>query len=178
MHATHPPDRERDVERDLVDELAQAVLQRVAPEELVVFEETAADYFREPELVLSGRRRDEAVGFGLEMALLTPYVLAVGTAVVRFLASAISEAVRDEVRDELKPVIAGPIRRLFRRDDACAAGRQEATGLGHAPTPGVTVEQAREVHRVALQQARKSGLDDDKASLLADAFVGALVVKG
>jgi hypothetical protein len=57
-----PPDRDRDVERDLVDELAQAVLQRVAPEELVVFEETEADYFREPEPVLSGRRRDEAVG--------------------------------------------------------------------------------------------------------------------
>jgi hypothetical protein len=34
------------------------------------------------------------------MARLTPYVLVVGTAVVRFLAAVVSGAVRDEVRDE------------------------------------------------------------------------------
>jgi hypothetical protein len=42
----------------------------------------------------------------------------------------------------------------------------------------VTVEQAREVRQVALRQARQSGLDDEKAALLADAFVGALLVNG
>jgi hypothetical protein len=175
MRAIHPSAR-RDIEQDLVDELACTVLQRVAPEELVVFDETAADYFRDPELVLSGRRRDEAVGFGLEMALLTPYVLAVGTVVVRFLGSIISDAVRDEIRDELKPVIAGPVRRVFRREGAPLAVRRESAGQD--PAPGVTAEQAREVRRVALQQARRSGLDDEKASLLADAFVGALLVNG
>jgi hypothetical protein len=175
MRATYPSDR-GDIERDLVDELACTVLQRVAPEELVVFDETAADYSRDPELVLNARRRDEAVGFGLEMALLTPYVLAVGTVVVRFLGSIISDAVRDEIRDELKPVIAGPVRRLFRREGTPQADRGESAGQDRAP--GVTAEQAREVRRVALQQARRSGLDDDKASLLADAFVGALLVNG
>ncbi len=94
MHAKHSADRDKDAERDLVDELARSVLQQIAPEELVLFAETEADYFRDPELVLSGRRRDEAVGFGLEMALMTPYVLAAGTVVVRFLASAVSDAGR------------------------------------------------------------------------------------
>ena len=42
----------------------------------------------------------------------------------------------------------------------------------------MTVEQAREVHRVALQRAMQSGLDEEKAALLADAFVGALLVNG
>jgi len=175
MRATYPSDR-GDIEKVLVGELTCTVLRRVAPEELVVFDETAADYFRDPELVLNGRRRDEAVGFGLEMALLTPYVLAVGTVVVRFLGSIVSDAVRDEVRDELKPVIAGPVRRLFRREGAPPADRRESGGPDRAP--GVTAEQAREVRRVALLQARRSGLDDEKASLLADAFVGALLVNG
>jgi hypothetical protein len=35
----------------------------------------------------------------------------------------------------------------------------------------VTVAQAREVRCVALLQARQSGLDEEKAALLADAFV-------
>ncbi len=174
MHAKHSADRDKDAERDLVDELARSVLQQIAPEELVLFAETEADYFRDPELVLSGRRRDEAVGFGLEMALMTPYVLAAGTVVVRFLASAVSDA----VRDELKPVIAEPVRRLFRRDGAPAGGQRESTGQDRGTVPGMTVEQAREVRRVALQQARQSGLDEEKASLLADAFVGALLVNG
>jgi hypothetical protein len=175
MDAAIPSERHGDVEQSLVDELAHAVLERVAPEELVLFDETAADYFRDPKLLLSPERRDEAVGFGLEMALLTPYVLLVGTAVVRFLASIISDAVHDEVRDELKPIIAGPIRRLFRRNGLSSADSRESAERD--PAAGMTAEQAREIRRVALQQAKQSGLDDDKASLLADAFVGALLVK-
>jgi hypothetical protein len=174
MHAARASGRDQATERDLVGELAHAVVGRVAPEELVLFEETEADYFRDPRLPGAGRR-DEAVGFGLEMALLTPYVLAVGTAVVRFLASVVSDTVRDELKDELKPAIPGPVRRLFRRDDSPAAGREARE---HARAPGLTVAKAREVRRVALQQARQSGLDDEKAALLADAFVGALAVSG
>ena len=174
MPAAHTPGRDGAVERDLVDELARSVVRQVAPEELVLFDETAVDYFRDPGRQLSASGRDEAVGFGLDLALLTPYVLAAGTVVVRFLAAAISDAVRDEVRDELKPVVAGPVRRLFRRDDL--AGHR--TAAEHDPALTVTAGQAREVRRIALQQARKSGLDDEKASLLADAFVGALLVNG
>jgi hypothetical protein len=165
-----------DAERDLVGELARAVVRCVAPEELELFAETEADYVRDPGLVLRARSRDEAVGFGLDLALLTPYVLVVGTAVVHFLAMVVSDAVRDEAREELKPVIAGRVRRLLRRDAPAAADRR---GPGeHDRPPGVTVEQAREVRQLALRQALQFGLDDQKAALLADAFVGALLVNG
>jgi len=93
---------------------------------------------------------------------------------VRFLATVVSDAVRDEVRDELKPVVAGRVRRLLRRDDPAEADRRGSCEQDRAP--GVTVKQAQEVRRVALQQAVQSGLDDEKAALLADAFVGALMV--
>ena len=158
-------------ERDLVGKLARDVVLRIAPEELGLFEETAADYFRDPGRVLRAGRRDEAVGFGLDMALLTPYVLVAGTAVVHFLASVGSDA----ARDELKPVVAEGVRRLLRRDDPDEADRSET---GRPERVVVTVEQAREVRRVALRQAKQSGLDDGKAALLADAFVGALLVSG
>jgi hypothetical protein len=176
MRGARTSGQDRDAERDLVRELARAVLGHVAPEELGLFAETEADYFRDPGIVLRGRGRDEAVGFGLDLALLTPYVLVVGTAVVHFLATVVSDAVRDEARDELKTVIAGRVRRLLRRDDPVAAGRRAPEE--HDRTPGVTVEQAREVRQVALRQAVQSGLDDEKAALLADAFVGALLVDG
>jgi hypothetical protein len=176
MRAAQTSGQDRDAERDLVGELARVVVGRVAPEELGLFEETEADYFRDPRLTLKAGARDEAVGFGLDMALLTPYVLVAGVAVVRFLAAVVSDAVRDEVRDELKPVIAGRIRRLLRRDDLVAADRRQSGERDRAP--GVTVEQAREVRRVAVQQAKQCGLDDEKATLLADAFVGALLVNG
>jgi hypothetical protein len=176
MRGARTSGQDRDAERDLVGELARAVVRCVAPEELGLFAETEADYFRDPELVLRVRSRDEAVGFGLDLALLTPYVLVVGAAVVHFLAMVVSDAVRDEARDELKPVIAGLVRRLLRRDDPAAADRREPEE--HDRAPGVTVEQAREVRQVALRQAMRSGLDDEKAALLADAFVGALLVNG
>ena len=165
-----------DAERDLTGELARAVIGRVAPEELALFEETEADYFRDPGVVLRAGRRDEAVGFGLDLALLTPYVLAAGAAVLRYLGAIVSDIVGDELRDELKPVIAGRVRRLLRRDDPAAAGRPGPAG--HDRAPGLTAEQAREVRQVALRQALQSGLDDEKAALLADAFVGALLVNG
>ena len=165
-----------DAERDLTGELARAVIGRVAPEELALFEETEADYFRDPGVVLRAGRRDEAVGFGLDLALLTPYVLVVGAAVVHFLAAVVSDAVVGEVADELKPVIAGRVRRLLRRDDPSAADRPGPEE--HDQVPGVTVQQARDVRQVALRQALQSGLDDKKAALLADAFVGALLVNG
>jgi hypothetical protein len=176
MRGTRTSGQAGDAERDLVGELARAVVRCVAPEELELFAETEADYVRDPGLVLRARSRDEAVGFGLDLALLTPYVLVVGTAVVHFLAMVVSDAVRDEAREELKPVIAGRVRRLLRRDGPAAADRRGPED--HDRAPGVTVEQAREVRQLALRQAMQSGLDDQKAALLADAFVGALLVNG
>ena len=154
-----------DAGRELVGEVSRTVVRQVAPEELELFSEAEADYYRDPRRALRGSR-DEAVGFGLDMALLTPYVLMAGGAVVQFLATAVCGAVSDEVRDELRPAVAERVRRLLRRDDEPQA------------QPSVTMQQARQVRRVALEQATRSGLDPERAALLADAFVGALLVKG
>lgn len=173
MRRARTSDKGRDAGRELVSELARIVVQHVAPEELGLLGETEADYFRDPRLVLKSTR-DEAVGFGLDMALLTPYVLVVGSAIVHFLATAVCGAVSDEVRDELRPMVAERVRLLLRRDDPAAPGHRESEH--RAGVTGVTVQQARQVRRIALEQATRSGLDPERAALLADAFVGALLV--
>lgn len=153
-----------DEEQALVSELAELAIDGVAPEELPVFEETAAEYFKDPSVTLAAGGRDEAVGFGVEFALLTPYVLAVVTPVVRSLASLLEE----ELREQVRPSVAALVRRVFRRSGS--AGRMEGE-------PALTPTQAGEVWSVAKARAGELGLDADRAELLADAIVGRLLVR-
>src|SRR5512144_1176196 len=98
MNADNGVELEPQEERALVKQLAQTVVGRAAPEELVVFDETVEEYFQDPYQVLRARGRDEAVGFGLELGLLTPYVLAIASAVVNFLVSTIADSAREETK--------------------------------------------------------------------------------
>ena len=157
------PDLSSVDDRALVEDLARAVLEQAAPEELAVFDETAQEYFTDPQAVLDPRRRDEAVGFGLDVALLTPYVLAVATPVLSFLL----ETVAGAARSEAQPVIRDLVRRLFRR--------AAPDGASKAPTP-LTAEQAARVREVARSRAADLGLPEEQQRLLADSVVGGLLV--
>ena len=156
-------------DRDLVEELAKQVLAEIAPEELAVFEETAEEYHQDPQGVLTATGRDEAVGFGLELALLTPYVLAVAGSVLGYLVTTFSDAAKSEA----KPAITDLVHRLFRRGD----GGEKAT---HDPPDkaevNLTAEQAAQVRKVALARAHDLRLSDSNAHLLAEAIVGGLNV--
>jgi hypothetical protein len=165
-------------EQQLAGDLARAVIRQVAPEELAVFDEAAADYFKHSARPQRVKGRDEVVGFGLDMALLAPSALAVATGVVRFLAAVAADAVRDELSDDLKPLISRAVRQAFRRDDPAPANGREGALQRPEPALSLTSEQGREVRQVALQTARQAGLGDGEATLLADAVVGALVVHG
>jgi hypothetical protein len=154
-----------EAEKELVAELARSVLVQAAPEELALFGETAEEYFADPRALLDPGRRDEALGFGLDMAMLTPYVLAVSAGVVRFLATTVADA----ARQESKPLVTRLVRRLLRQPDAAAQA------AGDAPPP-LSSDQARQVRDVAYQQAKHLGLDDDQATLLANSVIGGLVV--
>ena len=155
-----------DEARALASELAALSLEDAAPEELVLFPEVAEEYFRDPDGVLNAQGRDEAVGFGLDVAMLTPYALAVVVPVIKFLASVVEETAKEEVRTSLSE----RIRRLFRRD----AG--ETPDAEAAPAFALAREQARTVRQTAFDQARGLGVDDARAGLLADSLVGRLVV--
>jgi hypothetical protein len=149
-------------EHELVGALAEMVLEQAAPEELALFPELTDEYFRDPDAAVHVRHRDEAVGFGLELAMLTPYVLAVVTPVVRMLASLVEES----VHDELKPTVAQLVHRLFRRVDP-------TTSEGTEP-PELTADQLRRIRTTAYERGRQLGLDEPRADLLADSVVGRL----
>jgi hypothetical protein len=151
-------------ERDLVAQLAEAVLERTAPEELVLFSETAEEYFDDPEAVLDPKHRDEAVGFGLDLALLTPFVLAVATPVVRFLL----DAAADALQDEAKASIITAVRRLVRRDSDA-----EPPAAGQALSLSTT--QLSSLRDLAYSRARAVGVAEAQAALIADAVVGGVV---
>jgi hypothetical protein len=154
-------------ERDLVSELGQLVVAHTAPEELALFDDTSAEYFADPKAALTADRRDEPVGFGLELALLTPYILAVARPVIEML----GQLVLDAVKDESKPAISALVRRLFRRPQAGSPGESDSVA-GQA----LTIEQAQRVRGVALAEAQALGLSDDRATVLADAVAGSLLV--
>jgi hypothetical protein len=167
-----------EAERKLVDQLSLIMLQQIAPEELVLYDETAEEYFRDPELTMQPKPKDEAVGFGLELAMYTPCVLAIATAAVRFLATAVANAAHDELSDELKPIVADSVRRLFRRQPSQPKAAHSSTDVDQKLSRTLSPETGREIRRIALQRARQSGIDDERAALLADALVGALFVQG
>jgi len=152
-----PPDDER----MLITELAQRAVERAAPAELAVFPETAADYFRHPDQALKARRHDEAVGFGLDLALVTPYLLAIATVAVQTVVATLSDAAQAEGM----PAARSLVRRVFRLP-------------GPAPDTDpvqLSPDQARQVRDRALGQARALGLPEAQAGLLADAVVGGLI---
>jgi hypothetical protein len=153
-------------DRELLDEFARQLLSETAPEELAIFDETADEYYRDPEGVLSASGRDEAVGFGLDIALLTPYVLAIAGSVLTFLVDTFVDA----AKNESKPVVADLVRRLFRR------GRQDAKAPEKAAPVALSATQVEKVRELALARARDLKLPDNKARLLADAIVGGLNV--
>ena len=127
----------------------------------MVFEETAQEYFADPGAALQASGSDSAVGFGLELAMITPAALAVGAVVVQAIASHLSGRLVQFGERGLINVA----RRVFR--------------VGAKPAElSLTAAQARHVRQVAWEKARAIGLPEPQAQLLADSFVGAIAVGG
>jgi hypothetical protein len=145
----------------LIAELTELALSQAAPDELALFDDTAQEYFADPQAALTASSKDTAVGFGLELVMITPVALAVGGYVLQALASLLSE----------RALVAGGrsassvLRKLLRK------GQPD-------PTLTLTPEQTQYVRQVALERANALGMPPQQAHLLADSFVGALVTAG
>jgi hypothetical protein len=151
-------------DEQLVRELAQVVLEQTAPEELLLFDETATEYFADPQGVLAARGRDEPVGFGLDLAMVTPVVLAALTPVVQFLLSVATDAVKQEVR----PVLVRWVRALLQKE--------QDPPEADVPTPALTPHQAAHVRQLSRDRAMQLGMSQADAELLADSVVGGMAV--
>jgi hypothetical protein len=158
-----------DVEQEqLIAELAQEQVQRVAPQELPLYRATSKAYFENPEKMVEGQQ-DRMLGFGAEIgvAFLTPVVLSVTTEVFKFLA----DEVRKSVAAECSGVIHDLVKKMFKRF--------YPTGSEAAQTPPpLTSEQVTQVRRLAFDKARQLNVSEAQAGLLADSLIGSLVTTG
>jgi hypothetical protein len=150
-----------DDDNELIAELAQLALGSVAPDELMVFDEAAQEYFSDPEAALSASGGDAAVGFGLDLAMITPIALSVGTVVMQ----AIVDNLTGRAVGAGQSGLAALARRVFKR------------GNHHAELT-LTRAQALHVRSTAFERARSLGLPDAQAHLLADSFVGSIATAG
>lgn len=147
--------------------IARDMVAIVAPEELVMFEPARAAFRISPASndVRPHGKRDEVLGSGIEgtVTLVTPIVLLVITRVIDHLA--------DELGDRIADQGAGAVRTMARR----LLRRRQPTRLPVSPAPpALTVEQLARVRQVAFDTARRAGLREAKAGLLADSLVGRL----
>jgi hypothetical protein len=150
-----------DDDQALIAELTELALARAAPDELVLFEETAQEYFDDPQAALTATSKDTAVGFGLELVMITPVALAVGATVLQALGSILSERALKAGGRSASTLM----RKLLRKGPP-------------DPHLSLTQEQTQYVRQVALERAHALGMPPQQAHLLADSFVGALVTAG
>jgi hypothetical protein len=153
-----------EVAHEFAEELARRAVAQQAPHELPLFRATALAYREAHTDLRYAPSRDELLGFGPEVAVaLAPFALAIGNAVVTFLAEQVLAVGREEGEHYVQDSIRRWLRRLraSRGDEATAA-----TSLNR--------EQLARVRAVALEKGRQLELPDGHATLLADAIVGAL----
>ena len=154
-------DLQADESRELSSQMARLVIERAAPDELLTFDEVAEEYYADRQSTLMLNKKDEAVGFGLELALLTPFALALAEFVIGF----VGDLLRDVAKDQAKSAVSGALKRVMRARTAQAAPPGEVE---------LTKEQRTRVFTAAREQASRLGLDEDKAVLLGNAIIGVL----
>ena len=150
----------------LIADWARDIVAQAAPEELPIFRAKSVEYFKNPKKSLKGQKsKDNMVGFGAGEAviLVTPYVLAIATQVIKFVAEELSKALAKQSTDAIGDII----KRMFQH----RGKKQDDT------TPiSLTREQLTQIYHVAYQTALGLHLPDEKAKLLANATVGSLAV--
>jgi len=155
-------------QNQLIADLTRDIVAQTAPQELPLFRTMSAAYFKNPDKVLKGQPgKDDVLGFGEAEAvmILTPSILAIMSQVVHFVTAEVQKSIATYSAD----VIDDLVRKMFNKFRLAEKKDQENL-------PALTTEQLTRVRNLAYQGARKLGLSDARADLLADSIVGSLVV--
>ena len=159
-------------ERAIVEALARVAVDDAAPEEGPLFGPMADAYYDPRRGTPSGAKSDEMLGFGVDAAaavvLVTPIALEAAKNVLGYLVGELQTAFKDEA----KPMIQALVKRVLRRSPKPEGDTATAEA---PPPPQLTEAQLDELRKVALSTAERMGLREPKASVLADAIVGAMV---
>lgn len=140
-------------ERELVAELSEAVVARVAPEELDLFDDLLAGYYADPTPpTVSAGHSDNALGFGLGdvVVAVTPAAAAAASTAIRFLVRASNSD--GKTAETLKATLA-------------------AGSAGTTARMSLTPEQLRELRQVTAATAGQYGMDPARAEEMANAVL-------
>lgn len=140
----------------LAADLGRHLVAELAPEELPLFDETWRALGRHPER--RGRRREEPLGFGLPEA---------GEVLVTAVVSGVVMTVLQDLGKSLGSTSARALAALRRQPGRAVPDR----------LPPLSAERLRDIRESAFQEARRLGLREAKASVLADALVADLATR-
>lgn len=153
-----------------VAQLSRDVVKDLAPNELPLFGAVSRAYAKNPEQAEKViKSKDEVLGFGLEVGLLlTPAVIAVAEAVVRFLGAELLKLGEQAAGTAVDTTVHNVL------SHTSEAKQTEKARAG--ATASLTSAQLAEVRKVAINRAISLHLPRDQAERLADAMVARLAV--
>ena len=170
-------------EQAVVAALARTTVDEVAPEEAPLFGPMSQAYF-DPARAKGGKSgTDDMLGFGVDAAaaaiLVTPIALEAAKSVIGYVVGELQTAFKDEA----KPMIQAFMKRLLHGKPKPGEPAEAPTDDGAAKAeakppdepPPFTDDQLAEVRKVALKTAERMGMERDKANVVADTIVGAIV---
>ena len=178
-------------QNQLIADLARDVVIEIAPHELPMFRLQSEAYFKDPDSALEGHAgKEDMLGFGAgaAAAFLTPAVLAVTTAVVKFAAEEAKKSVQDEGADLISDIVKRMFKKFRPEEKKEGEGRKDESKKDESkkdeskkdkgkegPLP-LTPEQLKKVRELAFEQALQLRLSENTAETLAESLVGSLVV--
>lgn len=151
-----------------VSAVTRTVIEQMAPTELTALHTYLAAYEADPGLVrhLRPSSGDDATGFGGIDGSFTPYVVAVVSSTLTFVAAQVGEAVRSSAGQRIGRAVDWVFRRTVDRVAPEVQVQRAAT---------LTPAQFEEVRAAAYRKACDFRLAESTAKNLADAVVGALM---
>ena len=166
------------LQNQLTTQLSRDTVAQIAPDELLIFQVTSDEYFKNPEKTLKGQAEgDDMIGFGgggVEL-FLTPIVLEVAaTVVVPFLleiAKETKEAFKEQFKDTVKQKSSNLFSKFIKFVKALFQPPQPPAEPAIQKIPSLTIEQVEQLTKLAFESAHQLGLDGVAAMKLAEALV-------
>jgi hypothetical protein len=158
-------------DREFIQELSRSIIAENASDEVDLFEELAADYFRNPQPP-KREERDDALGFGLETVMaFTPAVLAMAKVAFDFACSECLKAAKDEASE----VIKRKVKTFFRKAKDTSAPTPAVT---EAPAVTFTRAQLEQLRTIAINEGIAYGLKPHEAEKMSRSLIGSAALLG
>ena len=150
--------------KKLIHSISKNVIEKISPQELLLFQATSDAYFKNPQKTLKElKEKDEMIGFGPgeSLTLLAPIVLAVTTEMVKFAIGILQEAAKDDLKDKVRENLFSKFSNRF---------FQNSNPTEHEIS-SLTNEQREQLRQVTFEKARQFNLPEDQAKQLSDCIV-------